>query len=104
MPTTSVPFVDLARQHTQLRMELHTTFHRVPGRGAFILGEEVEQFAAVAAARDRAARDFSLPIFPAMTAEQLDEVATAVETCMNDRAEPHRSASPAWGRQRTPWS
>ena len=45
-----VPFVDLARQHAAVVDELKTTFNRVLESGAFVLGEEVEQFEAEFAA------------------------------------------------------
>ena len=41
-----VPFVDLAHQHRPLAPELRAAFNRVLDSGAFILGEEVEQFEA----------------------------------------------------------
>lgn len=42
--STTVPFVDLARQHAPLRTELEAAFRRVLGASSFILGEEVERF------------------------------------------------------------
>jgi len=42
--TTSVPFMDLARQHAPLTNELRAAFDRVLGASSFILGEEVERF------------------------------------------------------------
>jgi dTDP-3-amino-3,4,6-trideoxy-alpha-D-glucose transaminase len=41
--TTTVPFMDLARQHEPLTDELLSAFDRVLGSSAFILGEEVER-------------------------------------------------------------
>lgn len=43
---TTVPFMDLARQHEPLAAELRAAFDRVLGSSAFILGEEVERFEA----------------------------------------------------------
>lgn len=43
---TSVPFMDLARQHAPLAAELHQAFDRVLGASAFILGDEVARFEA----------------------------------------------------------
>ena len=42
----AVPFADLARLHAPVAEELSTTFNRVLGSSAFILGEEVERFEA----------------------------------------------------------
>jgi dTDP-4-amino-4,6-dideoxygalactose transaminase len=39
-----IPFLDLDRQHAELRAELLAAFERVTGASSFILGEEVEQF------------------------------------------------------------
>jgi dTDP-4-amino-4,6-dideoxygalactose transaminase len=39
-----IPFLDLARQHAELRDELIGAFDRVTASSAFILGEEVERF------------------------------------------------------------
>ena len=39
-----IPFLDLARQHAELRQELLAAFERVSHTSAFILGEEVERF------------------------------------------------------------
>jgi len=41
---TTVPFVDLRRQHDPLRAEIVEAFGRVLDANAFILGEEVERF------------------------------------------------------------
>ncbi len=46
----SVPFLDLAAQHAEVRAELDGAFHRVLDRGVFILGPEVEAFEAEFAA------------------------------------------------------
>ena len=46
----AVPFADLARLHAPVAEELSTTFNRVLGSSAFILGEEVERFEAEFAA------------------------------------------------------
>jgi dTDP-3-amino-3,4,6-trideoxy-alpha-D-glucose transaminase len=40
----SIPFLDLDRQHAELRPELLSAFERVTRTSAFILGEEVERF------------------------------------------------------------
>jgi dTDP-3-amino-3,4,6-trideoxy-alpha-D-glucose transaminase len=42
--STSVPFMDLSRQHGPLAGELRDAFDRVLGSNGFILGSEVEQF------------------------------------------------------------
>ena len=39
-----VPFLDLARQHAEMKQELSVAFGRVMSTSAFILGEEVERF------------------------------------------------------------
>ena len=39
-----IPFLDLERQHDELRAELLGAFERVLNGSAFILGEEVERF------------------------------------------------------------
>lgn len=41
---TSIPFVDLPRQHAQIRDEIDTAMAQVVNDGAFILGPEVELF------------------------------------------------------------
>jgi dTDP-4-amino-4,6-dideoxygalactose transaminase len=41
---TRIPFLDLDRQHAELREELVAAFERVLDGSAFILGEEVERF------------------------------------------------------------
>ena len=43
---TSVPFVDLRRQHAPLKTEILQAFDRVLGASGFVLGEEVELFEA----------------------------------------------------------
>lgn len=43
-PLESVPFVDLASMHSELRAELLGAFDRVLGAGSFTLGEEVDGF------------------------------------------------------------
>jgi len=52
---TTVPFVDLARQHAPIREELREAFDRVLGASGFILGGEVEAFEAELAAYSDAA-------------------------------------------------
>ena len=42
--TTRIPFLDLDRQHAEMRHELVAAFERVLDASAFILGEEVERF------------------------------------------------------------
>jgi dTDP-3-amino-3,4,6-trideoxy-alpha-D-glucose transaminase len=42
--TTTIPFVDLARQHEPIAAELSAAFERVLGASAYILGEEVARF------------------------------------------------------------
>jgi dTDP-4-amino-4,6-dideoxygalactose transaminase len=44
VPTLTVPFADLSRQHVPLAAELRTTFDRILDSNAFILGEEVARF------------------------------------------------------------
>jgi dTDP-4-amino-4,6-dideoxygalactose transaminase len=39
-----IPFLDLARQHAELKPELDAAFERVLNTSSFILGEEVERF------------------------------------------------------------
>jgi dTDP-4-amino-4,6-dideoxygalactose transaminase len=39
-----IPFLDLARQHAEMRPDLIAAFERVTNASAFILGEEVERF------------------------------------------------------------
>ena len=46
----SVPFLDLAAQHAEVRDELDGAFRRVLDRGVFVLGPEVEAFEAEFAA------------------------------------------------------
>jgi dTDP-4-amino-4,6-dideoxygalactose transaminase len=41
---TTIPFVDLARQHAQIREEIDTAIAQVVGDGAFILGPDVQLF------------------------------------------------------------
>ena len=41
---TTIPFVDLARQHAPIRAELQSAFERVVGASSYILGEEVARF------------------------------------------------------------
>jgi dTDP-4-amino-4,6-dideoxygalactose transaminase len=42
--TTTIPFVDLARQHGPIAPELKAAFERVVGASSYILGEEVARF------------------------------------------------------------
>src|SRR4051812_9198082 len=42
--TTTIPFVDLARQHEPIASELRAAFERVVGASSYILGEEVARF------------------------------------------------------------
>jgi dTDP-4-amino-4,6-dideoxygalactose transaminase len=42
--TTTIPFVDLARQHEPIAAELRAAFDRVVGASSYILGEEVARF------------------------------------------------------------
>src|SRR3954467_8892741 len=52
---TSIPFVDLGRQHGPIQDDLRAAFERVLGASSYILGEEVarfeEEFAAYCGAR-----------------------------------------------------
>jgi dTDP-4-amino-4,6-dideoxygalactose transaminase len=41
---SQIPFLDLSRQHAEMRDELRAAFERVTGASAFIGGEEVERF------------------------------------------------------------
>jgi dTDP-4-amino-4,6-dideoxygalactose transaminase len=42
--STTVPFVDLGRQHAAIQADLRAAFERVMARGDFVLGEEVDEF------------------------------------------------------------
>jgi dTDP-4-amino-4,6-dideoxygalactose transaminase len=44
MADPQIPFLDLSRQHAEMRDELQAAFERVTGASAFIGGEEVERF------------------------------------------------------------
>src|SRR3954471_8425164 len=44
LPTDTVPFVALEREHALIAGELHAAFDRVVRGNAFVLGEEVERF------------------------------------------------------------
>ena len=44
MDQRPIPFLDLGRQHAEMRQELLAAFERVSSTSAFILGEEVERF------------------------------------------------------------
>jgi dTDP-4-amino-4,6-dideoxygalactose transaminase len=48
--TTTIPFVDLARQHAPIQADLRAAFERVLGASSYILGEEVARFEAEFAA------------------------------------------------------
>src|SRR4051812_18797368 len=41
---TTIPFVDLGRQHRPIQNELRAAFERVLGASSYVLGEEVARF------------------------------------------------------------